>query len=212
MPRNPDDFEHAKHPQADLFRTRADAPKTFSLVVSGQYRALHAPNNNPCCHGKQRMRGFRWVDEIAKTGSWTCHRCLRGGQNKVAHLATYTTNAGKLPPWTLCAQRASQLRRSSYGNAILEDFTLGRYRSSIFPSNRPTIKDSSAWNNVFVSKGKRRGLMLAILAVGLIWALSNDASHRYMASKRVLRVFIALVRCVREYVLPPSVIRHLQQC
>lgn len=160
--------------------------------------------NDSCCHGKQRMKGVSWIDEIAKTGSWTCHRCLRGRQKPVAHLAAYTTNSGKSPPWTFTAQRASQPRRSSYESAVSQNFKFTRSILNSFPSKRPTLKDS-AWKKVPVSKGKRRGVILAIFAIGSIWALFDDAKHNYGAAKRALRVFNALVRCLREYVLPSVV-------
>lgn len=65
-------------------------------------------------------------------------------------------------------------------------------------SNGRTLKVSTL-EKVPVSKGKRRGVMIAIIAIGSIWAFSDDAKHRYMAVKRALRVFHALVRCLREY-------------
>ena len=152
------------------------------------------------------MKCLRWVDAIAKTSSWTCHRCLRDGKKQTAYLASYTTNAADSPPWKSCAQKASQPRRSSHRITTLKDLTSGRSCFSSLPSNGSTLKDSSASENVPVFKGKRRsrrGLILAILAVGSIWGFSNDAKHRFMAAKRALRVFYALVQCVREYVLPP---------
>lgn len=145
------------------------------------------------------MRGPSWVDEIAKTGSWTCHRCLRGRPKPVAHLAAYTTKPGKSPPWTFSAQRASHPRRSSYESTVSKDFKLARSASSSFPSYGPTLKDST-WKKVPVSKSKRRGVILAIFAIGSIWAFSDYAKHNYEAVKRALRVFNALVRCLREYV------------
>ena len=156
------------------------------------------------------MRGLRWVDDIVKTGSWTCQRCLRGRQNPVAHLAAYTTNPGKLFSWTFSAQRDSQPRRRSYKSSLLKDFTLARSELSSFPFNGSSVKHSTR-EKVPVSKGKKRGVILAILTIGSIWAFSDDAKHRYVAVKRALRVFYALVRCLVEYV-SPSVIRHLQQC
>lgn len=147
------------------------------------------------------MRGLRWVDEIGKTGSWTCYRCLRGRQRPVAHLAAYTTNSGKSPPWTFSAQRASQPGRVTHERAIVKDITLGKSKSSTFPSVEATLKGSTS-KKVPVLKGKRRGVILAILAIGSIWAFSDDAKHRYMAVKRASRVFYALFRCLREYFLP----------
>ena len=143
------------------------------------------------------MRGVSWIDEIAKTGSWTCHRCLRGGQKPVAHLAAYTTNSGKSPPWTFTAQRASQRRRSSYESAVLKNTKFTRSVSNRFPPKGPTLKDS-IWKKVPESKGKRRGVILAIFAIGPIWAFFDDVKHNYGAVKRALRVFNALVRCLRE--------------
>ena len=156
------------------------------------------------------MRGFSWVDGVAKTGSWTCHSCLKGRPEPVAHLAAYTTKPGKSPPWTFSAQRASHPRRTSYESAVSKDFKLARSTSSSFPLYGPALKDST-WRKVHVSKSKRRGVILAIFAIGSIWAFSDDAKHNYEAVKRALRVSNALVRCLREYVLP-SVIRHLEQC
>lgn len=192
---------------ADLFRTMPKHFPSHQLTLSS---ASSAHYNNPCCHGKQRMRCLRWVDEIAKTGPWTCHRCLRGSQQLFTHLPAYTTNSGKSPSWTFSAQRAYHPRPSSYESAVLKDFTLERPTLSSLPSSGSTLKDST-WKKVPVSKGKRRGVILAILAIGSMWAISDDAKHRYMAVKRTLRVFYALVRCLREYGLP-SVIGHLQQC
>ena len=155
------------------------------------------------------MRGFRWVDEIAKNGPWTCHRCQRGRRKAVAHLAAYTTIPGKSPSWTFSAHKASQPRRSSYESTVLRDSALNRLTSSSLPSNGP-ISKVPIWKKVLSVEGKRRGLILVILAFGSIWAFSDDAKHRYGAVKRASRVLYALVQCVREYVLP-SVIRHLQQ-
>ena len=152
------------------------------------------------------MKRLRWVDAIAKTSSWTCHRCLRDGKTKSAYLSSYTTNAADSPPWKSCAQKASQPRRSSHRITTLKDLTSGRSSFSSLQSNGSTPKDPSASEDVLVFKGKRRsrrGLILAILAVGSIWAFSDDAKHRFMAVNRALRVFYALVQCVREYVLPP---------
>lgn len=42
-------------------------------------------------------------------------------------------------------------------------------------------------------------MVVAILVIGSIWAFSDDASHRYVAAKRTLRVFYALLRCLIDY-------------
>lgn len=144
------------------------------------------------------MTGLRWVDDIPKTGSWTCHRCLRGRQKPVAHLVAYTTKSGKSPPWTFSVQRAPPPRRNSYKIPSLKDSTLARFSLTSFSSNGSTLKESS-WKKVPVTKVKRRGVILAILAVGSIWAFSEDAKHRYVAVKRAMRVFHALVQCLRDY-------------
>ncbi|KAF6229546.1 hypothetical protein HO173_011401 [Letharia columbiana] len=125
-------------------------------------------------------------------------RCLRGSQQLFTHLPAYTTNSGKSPSWTFSAQRAYHPRPSSYETAVSKDFTLERPTLSSLPSSGSTLKDST-WKKVPVSKGKRRGVILAILAIGSMWAISDDAKHRYMAVKRTLRVFYALVRCLRDY-------------
>ena len=153
------------------------------------------------------MKYLRFVDALAKTSSWTCHRCLRDGKKQIAYLASFTTNAADSPPWKSCAQKASQPRRSLNETITLKDLTLGRSSFSSLPSDESILKNSTASKFVPVSKGKRRtrrGLILAILAVGSIWGFSDDAKHRYLAVKRALRVFYALIQCVREYVLPPS--------
>ena len=153
------------------------------------------------------MKYLRFVDAIAKTSPWTCHKCLRDGRKQTAYLASFTTNAADSPPWKSCGQKASQPRRSLNRNITLIDLTLGRTFFSSLPSDGSTLKTSPASEFVPVSKGRgriRRGLILAILAVGSIWGFSDDAKHRYIAVKRALRVFYALVQCVREYVLPPS--------
>ena len=155
----------------------------------------------------QRMKHLKFVDAIAKTSSWTCHRCLRDGKNQSAYLASFTTNAADLPPWKSCGQKASQPRRSLNRTIALIDLSLGRSFFSSLPSDGSTLKNLPASEVVPVPKGRRRirrGLILAILAVGSIWGFSDDAKHRYIAVKRALRVFYALVQCVREYVLPPS--------
>ena len=180
---------------ADLVPSKG--PKQFPL----------APNSNPRCHCKQRMKYLGLVDAIAKTSSWTCHRCLRDGRKQIAYLASFTTNAADSPPWKSSAQKASQPRRSFNRTITLRDLTLGRSSFSSLPPDGSTLKDSPGSEFVSVSKGKRRirrGLILAILAVGSIWGFSDDAKHRYLAVKRALRVFYALVQCVKEYVLPPS--------
>ena len=156
------------------------------------------------------MKGRKRVDEIAKTGAWKCHRCLRGRRKSLGHLAAYTTKPGKLTPWTFFAPKASQPRRSLYESNVLEGSNLGRSMLSIFTANRRTSK-AFTWNQVFESTGKRRGMILTILAVGSLWIFSDDAKHRYMAMKRTLRVFNALVRCLREYIQPYD-IRHHKEC
>ena len=180
------------------------------LAYLSQHHSL-APcaRYKPCCHGEQRMRGFRRADEIAKNGPWICHRCLRGRRKPNAQLAAYTTKPGKPPLWTFSAHTASQTGRSSYESAALKDSVLERRTSNSLSSNGPISKES-VWKKVLVLKGKRRGLILATLAIGSIWAFSDDAKHRYVALKRALRVFSALVRCLREYYLP-SVILPLYQ-
>lgn len=80
---------------------------------------------------------------------------------------------------------------------MLKEFASVRSTSSSFLSNGSTLEDPTP-EKVPVSKGKTRGAILAILAIGSIWAFSDDAKHRYMAVKRALRVFDALVRCLRE--------------
>ena len=149
------------------------------------------------------MRGLRWLDDIVKTGSWTCHRCPRGRQKPVAHLAAYLTNPGKSPPRTLFAQTAFHPRRILHESTILRDFTLEKAKDSSLSSNKST------WKKVPVLKGKRCGVVLALLAIGSIWAFSDDAKHRCVAAKRAMRVFYTLVRCLSEQVLTPLV-RHLQ--
>ena len=171
-----------------------NGPKQFPL----------APNS---CHCNQRMKHLRFVDAIAKTSSWTCHRCLRDGKKQSAYLASFTSIAADSPPWKSCGQKASQPRRSLNRTITLIHLTLGRSFFSSLPSDGSTLKNSPASEYVPVSKGRRRitrGLILAILAVGSIWGFSDDAKHRYIAVKRAVRVFYALIQCVREYVLPPS--------
>ena len=148
------------------------------------------------------MRHLGWVDEIAKTSSWTCCRCLRGRQKAFAHFAPYTTKPGVSPLRTIPVQRVSQLSRSLPESAISRDLTLIKSNWISFPFNGPTLSDSAR-----KSSGIRRGVILAILTFGSIWAFSDDAKHRYVAVKRAFRVFYALIRCLREYVLS-SVIRH----
>ena len=164
---------------------------------------------NSCSHGDQRMKGFRWVDDVAKTGSWTCHRCLRGKQNQVLPPVTYTTNRAKTSPWTFSAQRASLHTRSSYGGVISKGSSSETPTTSSFPSSGRTLKESIL-KKAPVPKGNRSGVILTIIAIGSIWAFSDDAKHRYMAVKRALRVFYALVRCLREYVFL-SITQQLQQ-
>lgn len=148
------------------------------------------------------MRHLGWADEVVKTGSWTCRRCLRSRPKGFAHFAAYTTKLGILPLGTISVQ-SSQLRRSAPKSPNFKDARLITSKFINFPSNGTLLNDST-WK----SRGIRRGVILAILAFGSIWAFSDDAKHRYMALKRAFRVFSALVRCLREYVLS-SVIRHL---
>ena len=177
-----------------MFRPKAEIFPSAYLKTSS---ASCTHYSNPCYHGDQRMKGLRWVDDFAQISSWTCHRCLRGRQNPVFHLAAYTTNPSKSPPWAFSVQRASQQTRSSYDSVVSKDFRSERSTLSSFPSNGRTLKESTL-KNVLVSKGKRHGVMIAIIAIGAIWAFSDDAKHRYMAVKRALRVFYALVRCLSE--------------
>lgn len=149
------------------------------------------------------MRHIGWADEVAKTGSWTCRRCLRSRPKAFAHFAAYTTKLGILPLRTISVRSCPQLRRSAPKSPNFKDARLITSKSSSCPSNGPLLNDST-WK----SRGIRRGVILAILAFGSIWAFSGDAKHRYMAVKRAFRVFSALVRCLREYVLS-SDIRHL---
>lgn len=149
----------------------------------------------------KRMKGLRWVDDVAKTGSWTCHRCLGGRQ---------PLKSGKSPLWTFSVQRASSPRQSSYKRPLLEDSTLARSKLTSFSSQGSTLNQSSR-KKAPGSKGKGRVLILAMFAIGSIWAFSDDAKHRYLAVKRAFRVFYALVQCLREYVLLAA-IRYLQQC
>lgn len=143
------------------------------------------------------MRGLRWVDDAAKTGSWTCHRCLRPRQNPVFHSAAYTTSPAKSASWAFSAQRASQHPRSSYDSLSSKGFSSERSKVNGFSSNGRTLQESTV-KKILVSKGKRRGVTIAIIAIVSIWAFSDDAKHRYMAVERALRVFHALVRCLRE--------------
>ena len=154
-------------------------------------------------NGRERMRHPGWADEIAKISSWTCRRCLRGKQKSCAYFAPYTTNPGTSPVKTISVQRISQIRQSSVQRAKLEDVTLHRTRFISSPSSGYMLKDST-----LKSRNIKRGVILAIFAFGSIWAFSDDAKHRYVSVKRASRVFYALVRCLREYVLP-SVILHL---
>ena len=165
-------------------------------------------HGHSCCHGDQRMKGLKWVDDLAKTGSWTCHRCLRGKQNQVLPSAAYTTNPAKSPPWAFSAQRASLHTRSSYGGVVSKGFSSKSSTTSSFPSSGRTLR-ASVLKKAPVPKGRSR-VILAIIAIGSIWAFSDDAKHRYMAVKRALRVFYALVRCLREYVFL-SINQQLQQ-
>ena len=193
--------------RASSGRTEVEMPRPICLLHAdlvpskGPKQFPLAPNSNPCCRCKQRMKYFRFVDAIAKTSSWTCHKCLRDGRKQTTYLASFTTNAADSPPWKSCGQKASQPRRSLNRTITLRDLTLGRSFFSSLPSDGSTLKF------VPLFKGRRRirrGLILAILAVGSIWSFSDDAKHSYIAVKRALRVFYALVQCVREYVLPPS--------
>ena len=154
-------------------------------------------------NGRKRMRHLGWVDKIAKISSWTCRRCLRDKHKSCAFFAPYTTNHGTSPVKTISMQRISQIRQSSSQRAKLEDVMLHRTRLISSPSNGYMLKDSTLQSSIM-----RRGAVLAMCALGSIWAFSDDAKHRYMSMKRAFRVFCALVRCLREYVLP-SVIRHL---
>lgn len=151
------------------------------------------------------MRYLGWADEVAKTGSWTCRRCLRSRPKAFAYFAAYTTKLGILPLRNISVRRFSQLRRSAPKSFIFKDVRLITSKSISLPSNGPLLNDST-WK----SRGMRRGVIIAILAFGSIWAFSDDAKHRYVAVKRAFRVFSALVRCLREYVLS-SVISHLQR-
>ena len=81
---------------------------------------------------------------------------------------------------------------------MLKTLKVERSISSSSPSNGATLNGSKR-EKILVSKGKRRGVFVAILAIGAIWAFSDDANHRYVAVNRTLRVFYALVRCLREY-------------
>lgn len=173
------------------------------------HRIHHAPTAGIPAATDQRMKGLRWVDDVAKTGSWTCHRCLRGKQNQVLPSAAYTTNPAKSTPWAFSAQRASLHTRSSYGGVVSKGFSSETSKTSSFPSSGRTLRESIL-KKAPVPKGKRSRVILAIIAIGSIWAFSDDAKHRYMAVKRALRVFYALVRCLREYVFP-SITRQLQQ-
>ena len=140
------------------------------------------------------MRNLGLADEIAKTGAWTCCRCLRSRQR---------SKPGISPLSTIFVQRASQLKRGSSESAILKDPTLRRFKLLSFPSNRPILKDST-WK----PKNVKRGVLVAILACASMWAFSDDAKHGYMAVTRAFRVFYALVRCLREYALL-SIAYHL---
>lgn len=148
------------------------------------------------------MRHLGWADEVAKTGSWTCRRCLRSKPKALAHFAAYTTKLGILPLRTISVRKFSQLRRSAPKSPIFKDVRLIKSQIISLPSNGPLLNNST-WK----SRGARRGVMIAILAFGSIWAFSDDAKHRYTAVKRAFRVSSALIRCLREYVLS-SVIRH----
>lgn len=148
------------------------------------------------------MRHPGWVDQFARTGSWICRRCVRGRRKTVAHLAAYTTNLGTSPPRAIFAQRASHLRRGWYESTMLKHITLEKCRSRSFTFYGP-ISNELKLNKYPVSKGTKRVAILALL--GLIWAFSDDAKHRYLAVKRASRVFYALIRCLREYVLPAVV-------
>ena len=149
------------------------------------------------------MRDIRWVDEVVKAGSWTCRRCLRvrGRPKRHADWATYTTKPGSSPPRTIATQRASQLKRSLFESAILKAIALKSPQIRSHSPNGPALKESTV-NKSPVSKGIRRAVILAIIAVGSIWIFSDDARHRYGAVKRAFRVFHALVWCLRECVLP----------
>ena len=140
------------------------------------------------------MRNFGLAAEIAKTGSWTCRRCLRSRQG---------SKPGISPLSTISVQRASQIKRGSSDSVILEDPKLRRSKLISFPFKRPILKDST-WK----SKSVKRGVIVAIIAFASVWAFSDDAKHGYMAVTRAFRVFYALVRCLREYALL-SIVYHL---
>ena len=143
------------------------------------------------------MRPIRWLDGVLKNSPWTCSKCLRGRPRSVDHSAAYTTSPRISLSGTIFAHTASQFGRRSCETAVLKDVTSKRCRTSSFSYNAPISRDSTLKTDL-VSSSIRRGAILVVLAVGSTWAFSDDAKHRYVAVIRALRVFYALVRCLRE--------------
>ena len=146
------------------------------------------------------MGPIKWLDGVLKNGSWTCSKCLRKRLKSVAHVA-YTTSPRKSPSRTIFAQTASQFGRNSYETAVLRDIASKRSRPSSVLSHALISKDSIL-EITLVSSSVRFGAVFAILAFGTVWAFSDDAKHSYVAVIRALRVFYALVQCLRELIFP----------
>lgn len=134
------------------------------------------------------MRGPKVVPAIVGSGPWICRTCLRGRQKSdfQAHRARATTRLS------------------------LESIPLRGYRTGASAVTLSTSGDGNSWSHLSDDrktgpkpKGRRRLIFFtAISSAALIFAFTDTAQHSYAATKRSLRVLNALIRSVREYVLP----------
>ena len=136
------------------------------------------------------MRVLGQVVGNARSGLWTCHRCLHRRQTPDSQTVTGATKATNLPRVSIL-----QLRLAS------DKGTVAYLSTSEQPGTPIKISNGLGGKGKLIKK-RRLLVLTAIIGAGSIFAFTDTARHSYAAAKRSLRVANALFWSVRELVLP----------
>jgi len=136
------------------------------------------------------MRALGQVAGLTKPSIWICQRCSRGLKNLNVQSATCRTR-----PATRSRLEESRIK------CLRNQSTIARHSKIDQPHARTGVSNDSILKSEWKT---RRRLMILIAIIGVVstFALTETAQHSYVAVKRSLRVAYALVRSVRELVLP----------